>query len=104
MENLWVDMDGSNNVIAIYANKQYFGQSTMTDQDPAIIAFLNPPAPTTEERVDSAFPQTDMARVKFETIFEMANMIRAREDTVNGTTKGPITKVQLRTNLKNKLP
>jgi hypothetical protein len=62
------------------------------------------PPPTDEERIDAAFPQTDVARVIFEVFFEMANQIRALQDTVNGTTQGPLTRTQLKDFMKTKLP
>lgn len=54
--------------------------------------------PTDEERIDAAFPQTDVARVIFEAFFEVANRLQALEG------KSPITRDQLKTWLKSKLP
>lgn len=56
------------------------------------------------ERIDRAFPQTDVARVIFEVFFEFANEIRALQDAVNGTTQGAVTKSQFKDYLKTKLP
>ena len=67
-------------------------------------ALRPPPPPTDEERIDAAFPQTDVARVIFETFFEMANMILELQDIVNCTAQVPINRAQLKTNLKKKLP
>jgi len=50
------------------------------------------------ERIDSAFPQTDTARVIFEALFELTN----RTITLEGGTA--ITRTQLRDWLKAKLP
>lgn len=57
-----------------------------------------PPPPTDEERIDEAFPQTDVARVLFEAFFEIANRLQALEG------KQPVTKAQLKAWLKAKLP
>jgi len=54
--------------------------------------------PTDEDRIDSAFPQTDIARVVFGAFFEVANRLQVLEG------KQPITKPQLRAWLKSKLP
>jgi len=43
MVNKWVDRDGSNNIIGLYANEQFPGQEKLTDTDPEVINFLNPP-------------------------------------------------------------
>lgn len=56
------------------------------------------PPPTDEERIDKAFPQTDVARVIFEAFFEIGNRVQVLEG------KQPITRDQLKTWLKNKLP
>ena len=53
--------------------------------------------PTDEERIDRAFPKTDMAHVIFEALFELGNRIQVLEG------KPPITRVQLRDWLKAKL-
>lgn len=78
------------------------GIPTQAEQDAWTAEYLA--RDTAEERIDESFPQTDVARVIFEAFFEMANMIRELQDTVNGTTQGPITRAQLKTWLKNKLP
>lgn len=57
-----------------------------------------PPPPTDEERIDEAFPQTDVARVIFEAFFEISNRVMALEG------KQPITRAQIRDWLKAKLP
>ena len=64
------------------------------------IVFNHIPSPskTPTERIDAAFPGTDMARVIFEALFELSNRIVALE---SGT---PITRAQLKTWLINKLP
>ena len=54
--------------------------------------------PTDAERIDSAFPQTDTARVIFEALFELVNRVIALEGGV------AIDRIQLKTWLKNKLP
>lgn len=57
--------------------------------------------PEDEKRIDAAFPQTDVARVLFEAIFELANRVKALED---GNTDNPYTRAQVRGWLKAKLP
>lgn len=57
-----------------------------------------PPPPTDDERIDAAFPQTDVAKVIFEAFFEVTNRLQALEG------KQPITRQQLRGWLKAKLP
>ncbi len=57
-----------------------------------------PPPPTDEERIDAAFPQTDVARVIFDTLFEMINRVRVLEGNA------VITRAQFKTFLKAKLP
>jgi len=54
--------------------------------------------PTAGERIDRSFPQTDMARVIFESFFEIANRLQVLEG------KPPISKAQMRDWLKAKLP
>ena len=54
--------------------------------------------PTSEDRIDEAFPQTDIARVIFEAFFELANRLQVLES------KPAITRAQLKTWLKAKLP
>lgn len=58
----------------------------------------SPTPPTDEERIDAAFPGTDVARVQFEAFFEISNRVIALE---GGTA---ITRAQLRDWLKAKLP
>jgi hypothetical protein len=50
------------------------------------------------ERIDKAFPQTDVARVLFEVLFEMANEIRVLKS------QPLIDKAQFKDYLKTKLP
>ena len=57
-----------------------------------------PPPPTDEERIDTAFPQTDVARVIFDTLFEMINRVRVLEGNA------VITRAQFKDFLKAKLP
>lgn len=57
-----------------------------------------PPPKTVEQRIDEAFPHTDVARVIFEALFELANDVRALRS------QAPITRAQLRDWLKAKLP
>lgn len=63
-----------------------------------ITAYVAPPPPTDAERIDAAFPQTDVARVLFEAFFAQENRIRALEGSA------AITRAQLRDWLKAKLP
>ena len=63
------------------------------------ISFPPPPTPPTdEERIDAAFPQTDVARVIFEALFDQENRLRALEGGV------AITRAQFKAFLKSKLP
>lgn len=63
-------------------------------------SFVKPDSrqPTLEDRIDSAFPKTDMAMVIFEAFFEVANRLQVLEG------KPSITRSQLRDWLKSKLP
>jgi len=63
-----------------------------------ITAYVAPPPPTTDERIDAAFPISDRERVIFEALFELSNRLIALEGGL------PITRAQLRTWLKAKLP
>lgn len=66
--------------------------NTITPADP-------PPPPLTDsQRIDSAFPQSDVARVIFEALFELSNRVIALEGGQ------PITRPQLRDWLISKLP
>jgi len=56
------------------------------------------PPPTVEERIDAAFPQTDVARVIFEMFFELINRVRTLEGGA------VITRAQLKDFIKTKLP
>jgi len=67
------------------------------DQD-AFEALPPPPPPTDEERIDEAFPQTDVARVIFEMFFELINRVRTLEGGAI------ITRAQLKDFIKTKLP
>lgn len=68
------------------------------DQHPDVIAFRNPPPPTDEQRIDAAFPQTDIAQVLFKVILNQENRIRALES------KPSIDATQLKVALKGMLP
>jgi len=57
-----------------------------------------PPPPTPDEIIDEYFPQTGVARVLFEALFEIANRLQALE------AKPPITRAQLKAWLQAKLP
>ncbi len=72
-------------------------QQSLRPPTQAEIDAINGPLPD-EERIDSAFPQSDSAQVIFEVFFEMINRIIALEGG------DPITKPQLRDFLKSKLP
>ena len=68
------------------------------DQGNTIAQYSPPPPPTDDERIDEAFPQTDVARVIFEALFELTNRVIALEGGA------AVTRAQLRTWLRNKLP
>jgi hypothetical protein len=57
-----------------------------------------PPPPTDAERIDAAFPQSDVARVIFEALYELTNRVRTLEGNA------AITRAQLRDWLITKLP
>ena len=61
-------------------------------------AYVAPAPPTDSERIDAAFPQSDVARVIFEALFELTNRVIALEGGQ------AVTRAQLRTWLKGKLP
>ena len=67
-------------------------------QGNTIAPYVPPPVPTDAERIDAAFPQTDVAQVLFNVLFDMANQIRA----LQGNTA--ITKAQFKSYLQSKLP
>ena len=67
-------------------------------RDAEELAEATKPPPTDEERIDAAFPQTDVARVIFEAFFEISNRLIVLEGGA------PITKAQLKAWLKAKLP
>jgi hypothetical protein len=54
--------------------------------------------PTDAERIDAAFPQSDVARVIFEALYELTNRVRTLEGNA------AITRAQLRDWLITKLP
>ena len=45
MENKWVDRDGLNKIVTVYANRQehHTNLDKMTDQDQEVMDFINPP-------------------------------------------------------------
>ena len=55
--------------------------------------------PTDEERIDAAFPQTDVARVLFEALFEIMNRVLVLEGGAPMANRS-----QLKVWLRNKLP
>ena len=63
------------------------------------VSFLPPPTPPTdEERIDTAFPQSDSARVIFEVLFELTNRTIALEGGA------AVTRAQFKDFMKGKLP
>src|ERR1700739_3842825 len=42
---VWVSKDTNGNINGVFANPQSFPVTQTTDADPAVVAFLNPPAP-----------------------------------------------------------
>jgi hypothetical protein len=93
----WVDRDGANKIISAFANKQRDGQESLDEAHADIVAFYNPVL-MDSERIDSAFPQSDVGRVIFEALFELVNRVIALE---GGSV---IDRSQLKTWLQNKLP
>ena len=94
----YVKRDESNKVEGLYRRQQEFATEFLSEDNPEVVAFRNPPPPSASERIDAAFPQTDVARVIFEALYELANDVR----TLKG--QGTITRSQLRDWLKAKLP
>ena len=79
-------------------NRERLGLNVWLDQGNSITAYVAPPPPTDEDRIDAAFSPSDKDRVFFEAIFELRNRQIALEA---GTA---ITRAQLRDWLKAKLP
>lgn len=95
MKSLWVDRDGSNNITAVFANRQFPGQEKVFDTDPEIIDFLASPAPLTpDEFIDSVFGDEDFGHVLFEILFELYSLIPG----------APVTRDGFRALLVSKLP
>ncbi len=92
-------VNGINNVPATEDNRHYRAvQEWIAEGNTPEPADPLPPPPTDEERIDSAFPQTDTARVIFEALFELSNQVRVLQGNPE------ITIPQLRAWLKAKLP
>ena len=46
METYWIERDASGNIKGLYANRQDgYAETTLPANDPAVVAFLNPPPP-----------------------------------------------------------
>lgn len=75
----YIDRDGSNAIIAVYKNQQSVGQEFLDDNDPEVVAFLNPPAPTPAERVANITGGNDLVVVIFKMIFKLHNRMLAQE-------------------------
>ena len=43
MRSMWVERDGSNNIISVHGVEQYEGQEKKTDQDQEVMDFIHPP-------------------------------------------------------------
>jgi len=98
MGMIWLDRDGSNKIITLYANEQFSGQDKLDEGHPDILTFLSRPTPTNSDLIDQAFPQSGVGRVLFEILFELINRVITLE---NGTV---VTKAQFKTFLVNKIP
>jgi len=85
-------------VPAILENRHYQMILEWVDDGNTISPYVAPPPSTDEQRIDSAFPQSDTARVIFEALFELVNRVAVLESSP------AITRAQLKTWLKDKLP
>ena len=85
--------DGKGVIIELWDEVALGPQPTDADINNAV-----PYQESDAERIDAAFPQTDVAQVLFNVLFDMANQIRA----LQGNTA--LTKAQFKTYLQSQLP
>lgn len=84
MESQWVNRDGANKIIEVYANEQFTGQEKLNDEDAEVIAFSNPPTPTftDAERVALAFTESDKDQIIKAIFIEFENRISVLESGI----------------------
>ena len=79
MKTVWIDRDGSNNIITLYGVEQRPGQEKLADDSQEVIDFRNPPPPTNSERIQVITGGSDLQIVMFKMLFRLHNRVLVLE-------------------------